>query len=270
MGLFDDDFDNSEFNNDDGSFGFGDDSLDFGNDNSGFEDSSSSGGSLFDDSSTDSNPLTDGSLFDTGDSNDMQPNDGLRLGGEVPTQGGSKKTALIAIAVGVGILIIVFILASVLLKDKKEDAPTGNVTHNITNVDPNSSGNNQGNNGNANDIMNEGQKRNQSTGAQTGAISNGTNDWIKLDNAYNVTFNESYIDSKFVVTEIHHYALKVDPNGNLEVKTELTGSISGYSGTYKLTVPYSKGSKLSIGMTFDVKVQIGDYNGKSVIGDIIF
>lgn len=271
MGLFDDDFDSSAFGDDNDSLDFGDNSLDFGDNDLNFGDSDSQGGenSLFGGDADDSNPLTDGSLFDTGDTPDTPSgNDGeLRLGGnDAPVK--SKKTALIAIGVGVGILTLVFILASVLLnKDKEEDKPTGQVTHNVTNVDPNASGNNQGeNSGNANDIMNDGPKRTQNN--QVSASS--STDWISFDDSAGISFNKDYSSLQFTITGIEHFALRTDPNGNLEVKTELTGSISGYAGTYKLTVPYSKGCQLKTGMTFDVSVQVGEFKGKSVIGDIVF
>lgn len=264
MGLFDDDFDSSAFGDDNDSLDFGDNDLNFG-------DSGSQNGenSLFGGDADDSNPLTDGSLFDTGDTSDTTGgNDGdLRLGGnDAPVR--SKKTALIAIGVGVGILTLVFILASVLLnKDKEEDKPTGQVTHNVTSVDPNASGNNQGEtSGDANAIMNDGPKRTQNN--QVSASS--SNDWVRLDDSSGISFNKDYSSLQFTITGIEHYALRTDPNGNLEVRTELTGSISGYAGTYKLIVPYSKGCQLKTGMTFDVNVQVGEFKGKSVIGDIVF
>lgn len=290
MGFFDDnDFDDSQFGDgddslsfDDNSLDFGGDSIDFGGDDGDFgvdsnfgadgdfgdsDNNVDSSNQLFDDSTEDSNPLTDGSLFDTGD-------DGMTSG--VPNGGGesgSKKTALIAIAVGVVIIILVFIIASAIMhKNKKDDTPKGSVTHNITDVNTNNSGQSN-NNGNANNIMNEGPKRTESGQQQTPQghqSSSGTSDWTKLDGASGIVFNDGYNDAIFTVTGIEHYALRADPNGNLEVKTELTGSISGYSGTYKLTVPYSKGSKLTTGMTFDIQIQVGDFKGKSVIGDIIF
>lgn len=273
MGLFDDDFDESAFGADDDSLDFGSNSNGFGDNSDSFGSFDDSGGfgdngnnSLFSGDADDTNPLTDGSLFDTSDGSSPVMDDGLRLGGNEPTTRNSKKTAIIAIGVGVGIIVVVFILASILLKDKDEDKPTGTVTHNVISVDPNSTNANV-NTANGNDVMGEGQKRTQT---QVVTQSSNNTDWVRLDDTSGISFNTDYIPAVFVVTGVEHYALKADPNGNLEIKTELTGSISGYSGTYKLTVPYSKGCKLSNGMSFDVQVEIGSYKGKSVIGDIIF
>ena len=44
--------------------------------------------------------------------------------------------------------------------------------------------------------------------------------------------------------------------------------MSGLSGTYELEVPYNKGIKTSIGMSFDIECLMGEYQGAVVIGDI--
>ena len=43
---------------------------------------------------------------------------------------------------------------------------------------------------------------------------------------------------------------------------------SWFTGTYTLEIPYSKGTKLHIGDSFKVKVQIGEYKGKTVVDGI--
>lgn len=95
-----------------------------------------------------------------------------------------------------------------------------------------------------------------------------TNSWSQFSAADNLTFNENYVDSVFTVTSINHYVKVVDSEKNLMVKTVLTGTLSGFVGTYEIEVPYSKGSLLSIENYFNVEVQIGNFNGKKVVGEI--
>lgn len=94
--------------------------------------------------------------------------------------------------------------------------------------------------------------------------------WVKISNSEKVTFNKDYKDLTFTVTGIEHYAKKVDSKGNLMIKTELTGSLSGLSGIYNLEVPYNKGARLIVGDEFTVKVLIGSYGEKSVVGSILW
>lgn len=90
--------------------------------------------------------------------------------------------------------------------------------------------------------------------------------WKDISSNEEVEFNDEYIDLTFTITGIKHVARK---NGEcVEVKTVLSGSLSGLSGTYELDVPYSKGVKTSIGMGFDVECLLGEFNGAVVVGDI--
>ena len=77
------------------------------------------------------------------------------------------------------------------------------------------------------------------------------------------------MQSTFSVTAIKHYVKVIDNSNNIELKTVLYGALAGFTGTYELEIPYSKGSKLNIGDYFTVSVQIGSMpNGKTIIGDI--
>ena len=95
-----------------------------------------------------------------------------------------------------------------------------------------------------------------------------TNGWTNITDAKGLRFNDTYVSAVFTITGINHYAKVVDAANNLEIKSVLTGNISGYQGTYEVEVPYSKGIQLSTGMVFNVKVQVGEFNGKVVIGEI--
>lgn len=98
--------------------------------------------------------------------------------------------------------------------------------------------------------------------------SNSNDGWVSISGKDSISFSENEVSSTFTITAIKHYAKVVDSNKNLEVKTVLTGTLDGFTGTYDLEVPYSKGCRLSVTQNFSVKVEVGDYNGKTVIGDI--
>lgn len=99
---------------------------------------------------------------------------------------------------------------------------------------------------------------------------NQTNSWLKFeDHQSDILMNDVYINATFTVTKVEHYVSKATSSGdNLIVKTNLLGNISGFDGTYRLDIPYTKGIKVKSGNTFKVRVQHGEYQGKTVIGDI--
>lgn len=103
-------------------------------------------------------------------------------------------------------------------------------------------------------------------------VSNSTtsNGWTEFAATDEITFSKVFVDQVFTITDIKHIAKVVDGDNNLEVKTVLIGSISGYTGTYELEVPYSLGCLLKKQNHFGVKVQVGEFNGKSVIGEILY
>lgn len=94
------------------------------------------------------------------------------------------------------------------------------------------------------------------------------NGWIPI-NQENIEFTEEYIDTSFTITDIKHYIKVTTENKDIEIKSVVTGSISGLVGTYELELPYSKASRLSSGIYFNVAVQLGEYNGKKVVGEIV-
>lgn len=94
-----------------------------------------------------------------------------------------------------------------------------------------------------------------------------TNNWIEFNGSNDISFESGLIPTEFEVTDIKHYVLKASDN-NISLKTILKGSLKGYTGEYELEIPYSKGSKLKVGNSFSVSIEIGSYNNKVVIGDI--
>lgn len=150
-----------------------------------------------------------------------------------------KRTALTIIAIGVILLLLVLSFMRMFGGGKKKPADTP-VNNNQTVVN------------------------NEVTQPSTNSYSDG---WISIDKT-DIAFSEEYVSAKFLITGIEHVARVVDEGNNLEIKTILTGSISGYTGTYKLDIPYYLGCQLVTEKSFDVQVQVGKFNGKTVIGNI--
>lgn len=150
-----------------------------------------------------------------------------------------KRTALTIIAIGVILLLLVLSFMRMFGGGKKKPADTP-VNNNQTVVN------------------------NEVTQPSANSYSDG---WISIDKT-EIDFSEEYVSAKFLITGIEHVARVVDEGNNLEIKTILTGSISGYTGTYKLDIPYYLGCQLVTEKSFDVQVQVGKFNGKTVIGNI--
>ena len=157
-----------------------------------------------------------------------------------------KQSAIIA-SVGICIIILAFFLVSK-VSNNKADQGDKKQQVSVNNSQVNNAGS---------DMQNT-QTSNQST----------VGSWKRFDSESGLRFNSEYLDATFTITGISHYVKIVDAAGNFEVKTELTGSISGLTGTYTVDVPYYKGCQLSKLDKFTVRVQLGEYNGKVVVGEI--
>ena len=98
----------------------------------------------------------------------------------------------------------------------------------------------------------------------------GNNDWIQFTTTKgDVYFQDERLDSTFTVTKVTHYAKVATSDGEyVTMKTILTGNLSGLVGTYELEIPYNKGTRISVGNSFSVAVEYGEYDGKFVIGEI--
>lgn len=237
--------------NDSGDFGFGDDfDSGFGNTDGGFGDDFDSGFGDSDDMFS-SAGQSDGSQ--SNEFGDSLSNFDSQASDVQADQSKTKKQSIIFILVGVVVLIAVFIIAGAVNKKAKS---------------------NSNSNKNVDSIMNEGNNNagysNKSTNSQN-IVTNQSNtgfNWKTITNKEEVQFNNEYSDMIFTVTNIEHKARAVDTNSNLVVITTIQGSISGLSGTYEIDIPYNKGVKLVVGNSFTVHVQLGTYNGKTVVGEI--
>lgn len=177
-----------------------------------------------------------------------------------------KKTAIIAIVVGVIVVLGAIFIGTRLLN--KEDKPKYDNSQ-VTVVDDNYIQQQQPVN-NASDVLNSGVTP-PGQGSNYNPNNTTTNDnWILLDSeeikSETVQFDTEYKEHIFTVTEIKHYAKKTDNYTVLE--TRLIGSLSGISGTYEIRLSYDKGSKLIEGNEINVWVLFGSYNGNKVVGDI--
>ncbi|MBO5386562.1 MAG: hypothetical protein J6A59_00230 [Lachnospiraceae bacterium] len=261
--------------------GNGFDTLDFGSDDfgssdfSGFDSSSGFESDDFDSSNSfdldnvsDSDDNQFAGSFDTDNSFPDTPADNGTLG----------KKAIIMIAVGIIGIILVVIIASAITKATKNVGEQKAQSQQYQQDNTMGSANNgvqQSANKNVDNIMQNSynQQNYSNQQSQQTVITNTKDDnftWSEITSSENVVFNESYVDMTFTVTDIQHKARAVDTNGNLVVKTKLLGSISGLSGTYEIDVPYNKGVKLVVGNSFTVHVQLGSFNDKTVVGEILY
>ena len=94
--------------------------------------------------------------------------------------------------------------------------------------------------------------------------------WKSFESSKDIEFNKEYVSSIFTVISTSNYVKLANDEREIMVKTVVTGSLSGFTGTYEIEVPYSKGSQLLAGNTFDVEVQIGKYGEKIVVGEIVY
>lgn len=164
------------------------------------------------------------------------------------------KTALIAVAIGLTIILIAFVIMRVIQARANEiaDEPKNNT---VTIEDDKEPVKNTGEDKSRNDITYGGTK----IGDQ--------GDWTTFTTDTDVVFNDEYINSIFTVVSIKNY-VKIIDSERLMLKTVATGNLSGLLGTYELELPFDKGNKLVTGNYFDVKVQLGNYNGKVLVGEI--
>lgn len=99
-------------------------------------------------------------------------------------------------------------------------------------------------------------------------VNNATeNGWVQVSIDNQINF-DSTIESSFTVTNIRHYALVTNKNNDKQLKSLVTGNISGLVGTYEIEIPFDKAQNLSVGAVFEVSYKITELNGYSVISGI--
>lgn len=288
-----DGFEDSGFDSlfDDGGFdsaGFGDD----GGFDSSDESGTSSGFDSFDSGDADSEGFSGANAQNNGGASISEDDLGnafdnsLEDNPETPESGnehgGLKKQAIIMVVVGVVALLLVIAIASAVGRHSSSNTVNPNndgVNNNVVAQTPDNSANTRVDISDNNDYSSSNNTNNNSTNNNDASTSNDENsvkyvqdenmfNWVEITNNENVQIEDNYSDMTFTVTGLKFYARSVDTNNNLVIKCVVSGSVSGLSGTYTLDVPYNKGVRLVVGNSFTVHVQLGTYNGKTVVCDM--
>lgn len=245
--------------------GFGSESNGFGSGN-GFGDSSESDDFSFDafDSTNNSAGSMD-SISNNSDEFTFESQDNQFTDDE-NDNGMLKKQSYIFIIIGVVALILVIIIASLVgkkihnknkQKEPIEEPVRVEETQPVKNNDVD-----------ANKVMQSGRTEPKDNNKVVVNTKDNNFTWSEITDSENVVFTDEMVEMQFTITDIQHLARVVDTNGNLVVKTKLLGSISGLSGTYELDIPYDKGIKLVVGKSFTIRVQLGTFSDKTVVGNI--
>ena len=105
-------------------------------------------------------------------------------------------------------------------------------------------------------------------------IQNNTSNVVASNNGWNaVAYDSSWtmeesLTGVFTVTSVNTYA-KILVGNEVQVKTELTGSISGLGGTYTIELPVELTGVVSRGQQLNISYKIStSSNGSTIVGDI--
>lgn len=165
------------------------------------------------------------------------------------------------IGCGIGVLIIILIIVAVANRIKSRGQMAQQTEQSVQQVEQ------------AQTPVNETQASDtvQSTPEQSQTVQ-GSEDtgWIEFSGASEeIYFSETPIETTFTVTKVRNYVKVTSVNNDIMLKTVATGSLSGYNGTYEVELPYNKGSLLQPGAVLKVSIQVGEYGGSSVVGEIV-
>lgn len=94
-----------------------------------------------------------------------------------------------------------------------------------------------------------------------------SNNWVQFSSDDIIEF-ETDITSSFTITDIKHYALITNNTNDKQLKSTLTGHISGLVGTYEMSIPFEMAQKLEIGTVFEVSYKIKKMSDYSVVSGI--
>ena len=144
------------------------------------------------------------------------------------------KTSVIAIGVGLLIILVAFGLTRV-NPSKKTKTPNKKISSN--------------------------------TNTAVSNLSTKESGWVQFALDEPIVF-ETVIKSSFTVTSIKHFARVSNDNNDKQVKSIVTGNISGLVGTYELEIPFDKAQYLSIGSVFEVSYKIIEMNGYAVVSGV--
>lgn len=161
-----------------------------------------------------------------------------------------KKTGLMLLLIGLGVLIIAVVGIRV-IKSAQTSKPNTSSTQKDSPKTVSS------------------QKSNNTQEQSSANLLPSSNNWVEVDlSKENLGFGDTYIESDFTITGMKDYALVTNTSNDKQLKTVATGNISGLVGTYEIILPTSKAHKLMIGQKFKVRYEITEYNGYKLIGEI--
>lgn len=161
-----------------------------------------------------------------------------------------KKTGLMLLLIGLGVLIIAVVGIRVI---KSAQNSKTNVSSTQKDIQKTVSS----------------QKSNNTQEQSSKTMLPSANNWVEVDlSKENLGFGDTYIESDFTITGMKDYALVTNTSNDKQLKTVATGNISGLVGTYEIILPTSKAHKLTIGQKFKVRYEITEYNGYKLIGEI--
>ena len=93
------------------------------------------------------------------------------------------------------------------------------------------------------------------------------NSWVEFDGSLDVS-NSTEIESSFTVTDINYYAMVANDKSDKQVRSVVTGNISGLVGTYELDIDFDVAQKLTIGAVFKITYKLANNNSYKVISSI--
>lgn len=188
----------------------------------------------------------------------------------------TKKVALITIGCGLLLVVILFLVVGIFNKSgssQGQSQNSGNISASTTEGTQSQVQQSQAQQGQTQ----QGQVQDQQSQAQQGvSINEFTSDgqgsstsdegWTEFDEYSGVEWADSTLSSSFTLTSKRNLLRSVGDSA-YEMKTVLTGSLSGFNGSFEIEVPYSIGSRLPIGSVINAEVKYGtdSESGKMVV-----
>lgn len=172
------------------------------------------------------------------------------------------KTALIYISLGIIMIALALGLSNLLKNKTNEMMGNSKIDKTTEELNINTETNNSYNEINVMD-------KNQFSKSTLNTEVNESDNWIEFKAELGVEFDRN-IKALFTVTSINHFTRVVENSKDMIVRSIIKGNISGLTGTYEIVVPYEKARLLTDGAVFTIQYNYGVYEGKKIIGEIIY
>lgn len=161
-----------------------------------------------------------------------------------------KQVATYGIIAGIVVIILVCLVAR--LRNKATETALNNKVEATQSVKPHSNTNNN----NQQQVVNQ----------PVEPVQSSDNGWSKITYDTSWKFSEP-IDGTFTVTAVDTYA-KILNNGEVQIRTEVTGSIAGLLGTYSIEIPSEVTSVVNVASMLNVTYQIAESGTNRIITNI--